>query len=61
MDAYYFPPSKVKSKSCYEMADALLDWAYHSNQTLPGTAVAGLVAANRSSYRRSAASGSAFL
>ena len=29
------------------MADALLDWAYHSNQTLPGTAVVSLVAANR--------------
>ena len=29
------------------MADALLDWVYHSNQTLPGTAVASLAATNR--------------
>ena len=29
------------------MADALLDWVYHSNQTLPGTAVASLVTTNR--------------
>ena len=29
------------------MADALLDWAYHSNQTLPGMAVASLVTTNR--------------
>ena len=31
----------------HEMADALLDWAYHSNQTLPGTAMASVVATNR--------------
>lgn len=37
------PPIATKAA----MADGLLDWAYHSNHTLPGTAAASLVAANR--------------
>ena len=40
-------PSHASEPTKAAMADALLDWAYHSNQTLPGTAVVSLVAANR--------------